>query len=584
MDENNQINGKLKSELTGRGFLKPEDFDKYLGEARQYQESIVGILYRSGRVAREELLRILGSVSGCELVDLEKTKIDHKILGRVGKEMAKKSQVLPVKCEEGWLRVAIADPTKILVLDDLRALTGLRIRPVLSDPEKLEQAIGKYYGGGVGDLSLSSSESFERILEEVRSQVLERPSGRGLGDLSDLLEVANASPIVRLVNQLLIEGIRRKASDVFVEPMEKTMRVRYRIDGALEEILSAPKAFAGPVVSRIKVMSRLNIAEHRIPQDGRFKARIFGPEVDLRVSILPTCFGEKACLRILDTTGEVQSLEALGFSCSDLEIIKRCISRPHGMILVTGPTGSGKTTTLYSVLKYLESSERNITTVEDPVEYQVSGINQVNVRDQIGLTFPTALRSILRQDPDIILIGEIRDLTTMDIAIKAALTGHLVLSTLHTNDATSAIVRMINMGIEPFLIASSVIMISAQRLVRKLCSFCKEIYEPEKQILESLGAGVEEKAVFYRAKGCERCRSVGFKGRTVITELFEMKPAILDLIVKSGSGDQLRQLARQEGMATLRASGIQKVKEGVTAIEEVLRVTSPEPSLGQSVR
>lgn len=579
MSENKDFREKLRTDLIGKGLLTEKEFEQFLEESKRTHKSIVEILYHSGRVVEKELVMLLSHIFGYPPVNVTTFIIEPEVLKLIPKQVAKKYQVLPVTRQERTLTVALADPMNIPALDDVHALAGLRIKPALAAPSQLEEAIGRYYGNGSKGISVSPTESFEEIIGDVRSELLSKSLAKGPGDTTDLLEEANATPIIRLVNHMLIEAIRRRASDVFIEPWERTMRVRYRVDGVLEEILNAPRIFVGAVISRIKVISRLNIAEHRMPQDGRFKARIFGREVDLRVSVLPTCYGEKACLRILDSGSQAPGLDQLGFTDRELEMIRRTASKPHGLILVTGPTGSGKTTTLYATLQYLDSPEKNITTVEDPVEYQVSGINQVNVRETVGLTFPVALRSILRQDPDVMLIGEIRDLVTIDIAIKAALTGHLVLSTLHTNDATSAIVRMVNMGVEPFLIASSVLMISAQRLVRKLCPLCRVPYSPSEELLQSLGVSTREKLTFYRAKGCGQCRSTGFKGRTVIDELLEIKPAVVSLIMRGGSGEELRQLARENGMTTLRENGVEKVKAGITSAEEVMRVTSPEPVL-----
>lgn len=569
----------LKKELVGRGSLPEEKFLKILHDAERNHRSLVDALYRSQLIPEKDIVHALCQATGYTPINVAAFSVEPEILELIPREAALKYQVLPVTRYEKTMTVAVVDPTNVSMLDDVRAMAGLRLRPVLATPSQLKAAIRKCYEKDRGAASMPA-DTLEKITDEVRTENQGQPVFRGLEDQSDLLEEANATPIIRFVNHFLIEAIRSRASDIFVEPWESNMRIRYRVDGVLEEVLTAPKNFNAPVISRVKVMSRLNIAEHRMPQDGRFKARIFGHEVDLRVSILPTCFGEKACLRLLDTTAETQSLDQIGFDARELETIRRSAGKPHGMILVTGPTGSGKTTTLYAVLQHLNSSEKNITTVEDPVEYQIPSINQVNVREQVGLTFPTALRSILRQDPDIILIGEIRDMITMDIAIKAALTGHLVLSTLHTNDATSAIVRMIDMGIEPFLIASSVIMISAQRLVRKLCPLCREPYTPDRATLETLGlSSQKEKLTLYRAKGCSRCRFTGQLGRTPVTELFEVNHPIQELIMRGGNNEEIRQLARENGMTTLREAGIQKVKAGITTVEEVLRVTSIEPAI-----
>lgn len=571
---------KLKKELVERGLVAEEKFKQCLRDGERNHKSLIETLYQSSGIAEKDLVVVLSQTLGYPPINVGTFIIEPDVLRLVTKEVSRRYHVLPITVYEKTLTVAVVDATDLSVLDDIRVRTGLRIKPALALPSQLETAINKYYGSGSKGAVVSSTESFEEIMREARAQVVTGSKLGGSEETADLLEEAQAAPIIQLANHLLIDAIRRRASDVFIEPWERTMRVRYRIDGVLEEILNIPKSFVGAVVSRIKVMSRLNIAERRIPQDGRVKVRILGREVDLRVSILPTSYGEKACLRILDTATQAQKLGELGFGPEELELIRRNAAKPHGMILVTGPTGSGKTTTLYAILQHIASPEKNITTVEDPVEYQVRGINQVNVREQVGLTFPIALRSILRQDPDVILIGEIRDLTTMDIAIKAALTGHLVLSTLHTNDATSAVVRMMNMGVEPFLIASSVVLISAQRLVRKLCPLCRSPYSPDGELLKSLGLAAGEKLTFYRFKGCPQCRNTGFSGRTVITELFELTPAILDLIMRKGSaGGDLRQLAREMGMRTLREDGVDKVKEGITTLEEILRVTSPEPVL-----
>ncbi len=570
---------KIRCRLSEKRLLNPEKFERCIRESESARRSWVEVLYRDSGVPEKELLSVLCEVFGYPPINVSTFALSPEVLSLVPKEIAKKHWMLPISRLEKTLTVALMDPTNLGILDDLHAIVGLRIKPTLAAPSQLDEAIKKYYEKGSDTRAGIVNESFDQIMQDVLTEGTTASLFKRGAETSDLLEEARATPIIQLVNHLLIEAIRREASDVFIEPWEKTMRVRFRVDGVLEEALNAPRTPVEAVLSRIKVMSRLNIAEHRIPQDGRIRVRILGREVDLRVSILPTSYGEKACLRILDSTAQAQKLEALGFGKEELEIIRRNAEKPHGMILATGPTGSGKTTTLYAILQYLDSPEKNITTVEDPVEYQVAGINQVNVREQVGLTFPLALRSILRQDPDTILIGEIRDLTTMDIAIKSALTGHLVLSTLHTNDATSTVVRMINMGIEPFLIASSVLLISAQRLVRKLCPSCRSPYIPDAGLLKSIGVERPTKATFYRPKGCRQCRHSGYKGRSVITELFELRPAVLDLIMKGVSGQELRRTVREMGMKTLRENGFEKAKEGLTSLEEVLRTTSPEPPL-----
>jgi type IV pilus assembly protein PilB len=398
---------------------------------------------------------------------------------------------------------------------------------------------------------------------------------------TDILRISQDAPVVKVTNLLLTEALSQRASDILIEPLETELRVRYRIDGIWREGKRSPKVFQSAIVSRIKVMSDLDIAERRLPQDGRFKVKLGSREVDFRVSVLPTSRGEKVALRILDKSQATLDIEKLGFDEKSLGEIKKADSKPHGMILICGPTGCGKTTTLYSILQHVNSLEKNIVTVEDPVEYLIEGINQVSAKPDIGLTFASALRSILRQDPNIIMIGEIRDFDTVDIAIKAALTGHLVLSTLHTTTATGSIIRLVNMGVEPFLITSSLIMVGSQRLVRKICPNCKTQYEPSDEMLRKLKVEPEKgKARFYRGSGCSACLGTGYKGRTAIIEVLMLSPKIKSLILEGAQEYRIREEARKEGMRTLRENGIQNVLDGMTTIDEVLRVTVGEQDLG----
>ncbi len=460
---------------------------------------------------------------------------------------------------------------------DIAALANLSIKRVIAPPSELQIALKKYYPQerDFDVLALKSEETVDDLIKIVQDSKSEEAIAQDI----DLMKQAQETPVIKVANLLLVEAIKRRASDLFVEPWENYIRTRFRVDGILEDGKAPPKVMGLALVSRFKVMSMLDIAEHRRPQDGRFKLKLQDREVDVRVSVIPSSFGEKLCLRILDKKAQSQNLERLGFTDNELKVLKANAVKPHGMILVTGPTGSGKTTTLYSILKYIDSPEKNITTVEDPVEYQVDGINQVNVREQIGLNFPVSLRSILRQDPDVILIGEIRDTDTMDIAIKAALTGHLVLSTLHTNDACSSVIRMVNMGIEPFLIASSVLMISAQRLIRRLCMNCRSEYIPDATVIEKLKLDPKEKYKFYRSKGCQRCRLTGYIGRTVITEILPLKLEIKELIMKRVTNEEIKQMARKFGMTTLRESAVSKVVCGETTVDELFRVTTGDQSL-----
>ena len=491
----------------------------------------------------------------------------------IPQEVAIEHKVLPLFLIENILTIATSDPTSVIALDDIRAKLKLKFDVMLCLPSKLEEAIEKNY------TQFSVAEVPQGQIEELMNIVVRDDSGLYGDDAAMLRQQASETPVIKVANLLIAEAIRKNASDLFIEPWEKSVRIRTRVDGVLEELKAPPKSMANALISRIKVMSQMNIAERRIPQDGRFKVKIQNREVDVRVSVVPTSFGEKICMRILDKKATVLHLNKLGFLDEELERIRQCASRPHGMILVTGPTGSGKSTTLYSILNLLHSPEKNITTVEDPVEYQIPGINQVNAHDSIGLNFSVALRSILRQDPDIIMIGEIRDFETLDIAIKAALTGHLVLSTLHTNDAISSLVRIRNMGLEPFLISSSILMISAQRLARRLCQQCREAYTPDDEIIQryhlaekAAGAPIQ----LYRPVGCQHCSRKGYSGRTLLTEVFMLSPAIRSLIMTQASQDVLKRKAKEEGMRTLRDTGIIKALQGETSLEEVLRLTAAE--------
>lgn len=559
-----------------RGLLSEQNAAFVLSDQGDVQKSAIEIIQERKLIEPQILISFLSEEFHCPPVNPNLFRIPDEIIRMVDPAYAIQKHILPISIYENALTIAMENPNDLATIDDLKAITNMRIRPAVALPTELKACLQKYYSQGEVQESHQSS---EEAIEELIRIVQEKKSDEAETKTIDLLRQAQETPVIKVANALLVDAIRRRASDLFVEPWERSLRVRCRVDGLLEEVKAPPKSIGTALVSRFKVMSHLDIAERRVPQDGRFKIKVQNREVDVRVSILPTSHGEKVCLRILDKKAQSYGLEKLGFTPRELSILKTSVTKPHGMILVTGPTGSGKTTTLYSVLKFLDSPEKNITTVEDPVEYQVDGINQVNVREPIGLTFPAALRSILRQDPDIILIGEIRDLTTMDIAIKAALTGHLVLSTLHTNDTSSAVIRMINMGIEPFLITSSLIMISAQRLLRKLCNACKAEMIPDKELIQKLNLEPGGKYTFYKANGCDKCRSTGYAGRSVITEILQMTPEIKELIMKNGNAEEVKKLARQQGMTTLRQSGIQKALAGETTLDEVFRVTAGDQQL-----
>jgi type IV pilus assembly protein PilB len=571
----------LKEALLRAGVVNSEELQKALQEQTKSSMKLhfLDILLQKGKCNEKKLADVFFKEYGYRIVSLKMLIIHKEVLELIPRRIAEVYGCLPIVLYENTLTVAVANPANLKNLDELHSLTGKRIRVSVAEYSQLKEYIQKSYAGEVAvpeePVPEEGTEDLVSLANMVESEVVLDKQQQA----SDLMEQANQAPVVKLVNMTLVEGVRRRASDIFIEPWEGFVRIRMRIDGILEEIVRPQKSFGDAIVSRVKIMSQLNIAEHRVPQDGRFKVRTQGREVDVRVSILPSSFGEKVCLRILDTGAQSHDIQKLGFTRSEQEVIRASAKKPHGMILVTGPTGSGKTTTLYSVLKYLDSPQVNITTVEDPVEYQIAGINQVNVRESIGLTFPAALRSILRQDPDIILIGEIRDAETLDIAVKAALTGHLVLSTLHTNDAVSSVTRMENLGLEPFLIASTVLMISAQRLVRRLCPRCRVAYNLEQDIYKFLNLDPKKKIQLWKAKGCSQCRQLGYQGRSVVTEIMEMKPDILELIMQGASADVIKAKAREHGMNTLRESAIQKALTGETSLDEVFRVTIADAGL-----
>jgi type IV pilus assembly protein PilB len=495
--------------------------------------------------------------------------VPEEVLDLVPKDMARAYKLAPICRLGNKLFVAMADPLNVLALDDLRQRTKLEIVPMITTERAVVEALS-----GVN----SAGQQMEAMIQEVAKEAGEAEvvsQKREDIDLDRLAHQSEDAPVIKIVNLILVQALKEKASDIHIEPFEKTLKLRYRVDGALVEASSPPKALQLPIASRIKILAGLDIAERRLPQDGRFRIRVSGKEVDLRISVLPTVYGEKIVIRLLDKSALSGSVAHLGMDEGTLARFKAAIDAPHGMILVTGPTGSGKTTTLYTVLQELNSPEYNIVTVEDPIEYQLSGVNQVAVKSDIGLDFAGALRSILRQDPDIVMIGEIRDNETADIAVKAALTGHQVLSTLHTNDAAGAITRLDDMGIEPFLISTSVILSCAQRLVRRICPNCREEFKPEPEMLVKLE--IEDMdTTFYHGAGCDRCKRRGYLGRAAILEVLSVSESIRRLIIKRASAAVIKSQAAAEGMRTLRMVGIDKAREGVTTLEEVCRVTAED--------
>jgi len=570
---------RLTEILIKNGVVSESQLKKALKVQKQKGGSLKNILVELGFVNEKDLMAALSQGLGIPPIALSRFRIDAEILKLIPGDVARKYQIVPVSRVGNILTIATSDPLNVFAIDDIRSFTGLEIGTIIASQKDVQDVIDQHYGE-------NAHQAIEDLMKGMKAEDMEIIRGEKIEERVDserLFKLVEEAPVVKLTNMILENGIKARSSDVLIEPMEGSIRLRYRVDGVLREAESIPKNMHESIVSRIKVMSQLNIAERRLPQDGRFKLRINDNEVDFRVSILPSSRGEKVALRVLDKSQATLDIEKLGFEKDGLKVIKNCASQPHGMILVCGPTGSGKTTTLYSLLRYVHDPEKNLITVEDPVEYQIHGVNQVTVRPEAGLSFASALRSILRQDPDVIMIGEIRDFDTVDIAIKSALTGHLVLSTLHTTTACGSVVRLVNIGVEPFLISSSLIAIVSQRLIRKLCLKCKEAYKPSQAVIDRLGMkGVLDSAlrprsndiiVFYKPKGCEQCLNTGYSGRVGICEILAMSESIKDLILKKARESEIKLAARKEGMRTLREDGIVKVLEGVTSLEEILRVT-----------
>jgi type IV pilus assembly protein PilB len=580
--------------------ITPEQLQQALTAQKSNGGKLGFNLVKMGFVKDEQITALLSKQYGVPSINLAQFKLDPTIIKLVPTETARKYQIIPLSRSGSTLTIAMTDPTNVFAMDDIKFMTGYTVEPVVASEIAITDAVEKYYPGGKpaaggkpggkpGDakpVSGSTLEMASRGLEELQAS-LGGGDADGVEVLEEMQEISaealarqgEDAPVVRLVNVVLMSAIQKGASDIHIEPYEKELRVRYRIDGILYNIMAPPMKFRDAIVSRIKIMSKLDIAEKRLPQDGRIKIRYNESgepkEIDFRVSCLPTLFGEKIVLRLLDKDKLMLDMTRLGFEPESLAKFESAIARPWGMVLVTGPTGSGKTNTLYSSIAKINTPETNIMTAEDPVEFNLAGVNQVQVKENIGLNFAAALRSFLRQDPNIILVGEIRDFETAEIAVKAALTGHLVLSTLHTNDAPSTINRLMNMGIEPFLVASSVHLICAQRLVRRVCTECKEASPQTPEALMQAGFTQEDahSVTPMKGAGCERCNQTGYKGRVGLYEVMAIADELRELILVGASGLELRRKAIEEGMLTLRMSGLRKVKEGLTTIEEVVRET-----------
>jgi type IV pilus assembly protein PilB len=563
---------RLGDRLVGEGLITPEQLQRALAAQKGTRDKLGGILVRMGQITEEKLLTFLSRQYNVPSITLSQLDIDPEVLKLVPAPLAERLQVLPVKRSGNVLTLAMADPTNVLALDDVAFMTNLQIQPVVASEVAIRQALDRVYGNQ-GDRVAEMMSELE--VSEADVEIVDGDEKLAKTDVFELKESADEAPVVRLMNMILTDAIRRGASDIHLEPYEKIFRVRFRVDGVLHEIMGPPKRLEAALTSRVKIMANLDIAERRLPQDGRLKLRYNQREIDFRVSTLPTIFGEKTVMRILDKESLQLDLTKLGFDPWSLEQFSKAIRNPYGMIMITGPTGSGKTTTLYSAINTINSSDINIMTAEDPVEYNLKGVNQLQVNDEIGRTFAAALRSFLRQDPDVILVGETRDLETAQIAIRAALTGHLVLTTVHTNDCPSTVARLLDMGIPPFLISSALLLILAQRLARRVCSDCSEEYVADEDSLVPYGHVPQGlgTVTFHRGKGCQTCSFTGMKGRVAIYEVMPVSQEIRDLILRNAPTTELREVAQSQGMRSLRQNALQKVLEGVTTVDEVLRVT-----------
>ena len=614
------MSAKLGEILVRENLVTPQQ----LREALDYQRTSGGRLgsnlVKLGIISDDVITAVLSRQYGVPSINLDLFHIEEEVIKLISQDVALKYMVLPVSRVGATLTLAMADPTNVFAMDDIKFMTGFNVEPVIASEQSIQMSVGKYYGSSNQIDIFDAAAAFEteksissKNGRNGHSKNGGKPSSKNGGtnlsvadidvslgnfdfevqegeefelvqeneeiDLATLARASEDAPVVRLVNILMVDSLRRGASDIHVEPYEKDFRIRFRIDGVLYDVMHPPMKIRDPLISRLKIMAKLDISEKRLPQDGRIKIKVKiderSRELDFRVSTLPTLFGEKVVLRLLDKDKLMLDMTKLGFEPESLEKFERNIANPYGMVLVTGPTGSGKTNTLYSALQTLNTSETNIMTAEDPVEFNLQGINQVQMKEQIGLNFAAALRSFLRQDPNIILVGEIRDFETAEIAIKAALTGHLVLSTLHTNDAPSTISRLVNMGIEPFLVATSVNIIQAQRLIRRICSQCIEVTHFPPEALVEIGFSAEEAPSIktYKGKGCETCLNTGYKGRVGLYETMEMTDDLRELIIIGASAIELRKKAVECGMITLRGSGLAKLRQGITTVEEVVKET-----------
>ena len=557
--------------------ISETDIQKALVEyAKDGSGKLRDVLVRMGLISDKELTSLLSAELKIPFLNLAKYKIDPEILRLIPEKLARKHQIIPISKIGNTLTLAMVDPFNIFAVDDIGLLTKSKVECVLATEKDVQDALDKVYA--------SESDNIDAIVRQLgaEAQDLEVIKNQEDSDVSNLGSQSAEAPIVKMVDLILREALKKRASDIHIEPFEHSVRVRYRVDGGLQEALQIPKKNQNAILTRLKIMSRLDITEHRVPQDGRFKVKLQDKEVDFRVSVLPVHFGNKIVMRILDKSAISFGLDKLGFLPETLEAFKSAVEKPFGMILITGPTGSGKSTTLYSILNQLNVPERNVITIEDPIEYQVRGITQIHARAEVGLDFANGLRAILRQSPDVVMVGEIRDSETADIAIKASLTGQLVLSTLHTNDASGAMTRLIDMKVEPFLIASSVILVAAQRLCRKICQNCKEKMDIPSEAFKKMGIDLDKLVPdsknrnFFRGRGCDKCNNTGYRGRLAVLETLVVDDTIRDLIVKRVSSFEIKDYAVKNGMTTLREDAVKKFCQGVTTLDEVIRVTTED--------
>ncbi len=556
--------------------ITPLDMEKAMRIQAETRGNLKDILLKEGFVKERDLIAALSKELFIPYLELSKYKIDPQVASLLPEKIARQYKIVALSKMGNVLSVAMSDPLNIFAIDDLKTITGYDVDIVLASEKDITKALDKFFAG-----SADPEEMTGVAQEEGKSQEVEVVKVEGTLELGSVLEESTKAPIIKIVDLMITEALKKRASDIHVEPMERDLRVRYRIDGHLYDIFKLPKKNQNAILARIKIISGLDITEARLPQDGRFKVKLKGKEIDFRVSALPTTFGQKFVLRTLDKSKLAVGLDALDMSREPLRLFTEAIKKPYGMVLITGPTGCGKSTTLYSILNNLNTPELNIVTIEDPVEYQVEGVTQIQVKPEIGLTFALGLRSLLRQSPDVVMVGEIRDSETADIAIKASLTGQLVLSTLHTNDAVGAITRLIDMGVEPFLVASSLIVTSAKRLCRKICIHCREEINIPKETWKKLGIEKvlreNRKPTFYKGKGCHQCNNTGYFERLGIHEVLMIDDSLRDMIIKRASSNQIKDFAvKEKGMLTLRDDAMLKVVEGVTTLEEALQATSEE--------